>query len=376
MSHNTHILRLLATAILLMGCERENVDDSHLYHVIHGSIGSQTRVSLENDPEDPLSYHSVWQGFEHIDVFYKYDGTYFDDPPRVPIESITADGRGATFRYEVPREWQKSGADQYDVKCFISISKATVAEDGSLYYNASLHREAMDSYVFTVYCEGTVINGVLNANFHHYYTYELLHISNTSDSDIEFSLLGFDGTLWYKEKGSLCIDDGSFVVDAPSTKQPVRESGPIIVKPGESKIVVSAYIPNGNTINEARMVTKINGEYVYSSNRLSSEVSLKQGHAYHMYAVWDGTDLKFMSSGWNPGSSEVDAGGSGYVTDGNGDVIGSGLGYGTDSNGNIVGGGSGYGADGSGNVSSGGSGYGSDGSGNLSGGGSGYTNAN
>lgn len=357
MIHNTHILGLLATAVLLVGCERENVDDSRLYHIIRGSLGVTTRVSLENDPDDSLSYHSIWKGFEHIDVFYEYDGKYFDDPPRVPIEEVTADGKGATFRYEVPREWQKSGAEQYDVKCFTTISKAAVAEDGHLYYNASLHREPMDSYVFTVYCEGTVINGVLNATFHHYYTYELLHISNTSDSDIEFSLLGFEGTPWFKEKGSLCIDDGSFVVDAPSTKQPHRESNPITIRPGETKIIISAYIPNGGTIIEATMVALINGGYVYSSNRLSSGVSLKQGHAYHMYAVWDGVELKYKSGEWNPGSSEVDAGGSGYGTDGNGDVSGSGLGYGTDSGGNIVGGGSGYGSDSSGNISSGGSGY-------------------
>ena len=358
MSHYKHILTLLAAAVLLAGCEREAVDDSPLYHVIRGSLGASTRVSLENDPEDPLSYHSVWKGFEHIDVFYKYDGKYFDDPPRVPIEEITADGRGATFRYEVPREWQKSGAEQYDVKCFTTISMAKVAKDGNLYYNASLYRESMDSYVFTVYCEGTVIDGVLNAAFHHYYTYELLHISNTSDSDIEFSLLGFEGTPWYKEKGSLCIDDGSFVVDAPSTKQPKRESDPIIIKPGDSQIIVSAYIPNGGTINEAKMVTKINGEYVYSSNLLSSEIELKQGHAYHMYATWNGTDLKFINPSFgDPGSSEVDAGGSGYGTDGSGYISGQGLGYGTDGSGNITGNGSGYGADGSGSLSGGGSGY-------------------
>ena len=349
---------LIATSFILAlsGCQVEkDMTSVPRYHVITARIGdSGTRTIMQEIPNS-FDLTTKWQGHEYINVFYMMTDTYNEIPLKVQVSAITDDGFGATFTYKVPEEWDKS--DVYDVKLFTSPCFPKY-KDGKIYFNASIIRELISEFQVPVYSEGEInAEGKLNATFHHYYTYELLHIYNTSESDIEFSLLGFEGTPWYKEKGSLCIDDGSFVVDAPSTKQPKKESTPITIKPGESQIIVSAYIPNG-TINEARMVAKINGEYVHSSNTMSSEVVLKQGHAYHMYATWDGADLKFTNPSFgDPGSSEVDAGGSGYGQDGSGNISGQGLGYGTDSSGNITGGGSGYGADGSGSLSGGGSGY-------------------
>ena len=232
-----------------------------------------------------------WQGHEYIQIFLKDGDTYNETERKVQVSKVTQDGTGATFSYRVPDEW--GAIDSYDVKMFTSPCFPKMM-DGKVYYNASIIREPISTFQVPVYSEGEInAEGKLNATFHHYYTYELLHISNTSDSDIEFSLHGFEGTPWYKEKGSLCIDDGSFVVDAPSTKQPHRESNPITIKPGETQIIVSAYIPNGGTINDAKMVAKINGEITYSSNTKTSGIELKQGHAYHMYAGWNGEELKF-----------------------------------------------------------------------------------
>ncbi len=285
-----HIAALFVLAV--GGCQtQESMTDSPDRHVISARLeDSGTKAVMEGIPNS-LNLVTKWQGHEHINVFYKMTDTYNSTTPTVQVSEITDDGYGATFTYKVPEEWDKS--DVYDVKLFTTPCFPKLVGN-KIYYNASIVREPLSEFQVPVYSEGKIsADGKLNATFHHYYTYELLHISNESDSDIEFSLLGFEGTLWYKEKGSLCIDDGSFVVDASSTKQPQRESTPITIKPGESQIIVSAYIPNGNAIDGARMVTRINGEYVYSSNTKSSEVSLKQGHAYHMYAYWNGTELKF-----------------------------------------------------------------------------------
>lgn len=269
----------------------EDMVNAPNYHVISARFeNSGTRTVFEEIPSS-FDLTTKWQGHEYINVFYMMTDSYHETTPQVQVSEITEDGFGATFTYKVPEEWDKN--DVYDVKLFTSPCFPKMM-DGKVYYNASIIREPISTFQVPVYSEGEInAEGKLNATFHHYYTYELLHISNTSDSDIEFSLHGFEGTPWYKEKGSLCIDDGSFVVDAPSTKQPHRESNLITIKPGETQIIVSAYIPNGGTINDAKMVAKINGEITYSSNTKTSGIELKQGHAYHMYAGWNGEELKF-----------------------------------------------------------------------------------
>lgn len=340
----------------ISGCQmEEDIVSAPDYHVISARFeNSGTRTIFEEIPSS-FNLTTKWQGHEYINVFYMMTDSYHETTPQVQVSEITEDGFGATFTYKVPEEWDKN--DVYDVKLFTSTCFPKMM-DGKVYYNASIIREPISSFQVPVYSEGEInAEGKLNATFHHYYTYELLHIHNISDSDIVFSLLGFNGTSWFKEKGSLCIDDGSFVVDAPSTKQPHRESNPITIRPGETQIIISAYIPNGGTIIEATMVALINGGYVYSSNVLSSGIELEQGHAYHMYASWDGTELRYTTASGEDLGSEVDAGGSGYGTDNTGNVSGTGLGFGTDGSGNIIGGGSGYGADGSGSITGNGSGY-------------------
>ena len=326
--------------LVLSGCQVEkDLTRVPNYHVITARMGdAETRAIMQEIPNS-FDLTAKWQGHESIFVFYMMTDTYHETAPKVQVSDITDDGFGATFIYKVPEEWDKS--DVYDVKLFTSPCLPKL-QDGKIYFNASIIRVPIAEFQLPVFFEGEInAEGKLNATFHHYFTYELLHIQNTSNSDIEFSLLGFEGTPWYKEKGSLCIDDGAFVVDAPSTKPPKKESDPIIIEPGESQIIVSAYIPSGRTINEARMVTKINGEYVHSSNTLSSWIELKQGRAYHMYATWDGSSLLF-TTGVGSGGSEVDAGGSGYGYDSSGNVISIGSGYITDNSGTLSGGGSGY----------------------------------
>ena len=262
---------LAAAAALFWGCNNEELEMLSGRHSNQHTIQayfdlSGTRAILEGR-ENSYDMSAKWLANDHIRVFYntgeKYSGT---DP--IVVSEVTPDGLGATFQYNVPSAWGKH--DTYDVKIF-TIPCYPAAKDEKLFFNASLIRQPLETFQLPVYSEGEVNEyGVLNATFHHYYAYELLHISNTSESDIEFSLLGFENDLdglWYKEKGSICIDNGLFVVDAPSTRDPRRESDPITVKPGESRIIVSAYVPNGGLIHGAKMVTKINGEYVHSSNK-------------------------------------------------------------------------------------------------------------
>ncbi len=255
-----------------------------------GESGTRTTFESQAGSYDLLT---KWQGHEYIKVFLNVDDAYNDAVRTVQVSKISADGSGATFSYKVPDEWEE--AESYKVKMFTSTCLPAIM-DSKVYYNASIIREPISTFQAPVYSEGEIIGeGVLNATFHHYYTYELLHIKNTSNEDISFTLLGFEEGTWFKQKGSLCIDDGSFVVNAPSTKEPVTTTT-VTVKAQESETIVSAYIPTGQPIQMARMVAQVNGQDVKSVNTKSSGVELKTGHAYHMYAGWNGKELKFWSN--------------------------------------------------------------------------------
>ena len=131
------------------------------------------------------------------------------------------------------------------------------------------------------------------ATFQRYGTYEILHLTNTSENDITFSLSGYDASpVWYKMGGgAIRLWDNKFVTDL--SYEPQSMSPPIKIPAQETEAIVSWYVPNGAKIENAKMVAEIDGQYIHSSNTLSSGVTLCTGIAYHIYATWDGTELKF-----------------------------------------------------------------------------------
>jgi len=130
------------------------------------------------------------------------------------------------------------------------------------------------------------------AIFKHYGTYEILHITNNTDKSITFSLNGFNTDVrWYKESGAIRLLDEQYITDTSFGRQ---DKSPNTTIPANSTgIVVSWYVPNGQTINDAAMVAEIDGQTVTSTNTINSQVTLCTGIAYHMYATWDGKELKF-----------------------------------------------------------------------------------
>ena len=80
-----------------------------------------------------------------------------------------------------------------------------------------------------------------------------------------------------------------------STCHPVEVSEGLTIPANSTGAIVSAYVPTGQKIQDARMVATIDGNVVKSENTKSSEVSLQQGHAYHLYASWSNGRLRFES---------------------------------------------------------------------------------
>lgn len=266
-------------------------------HEIEASLGTTTKTIFEQSPNS-YDLTTKWQGHEYLHIFCHEGVSYSKNILQVQIQDVFENGRVGIFSYAVPSDWGAN--DSYQVACFTSACYPQV-KDKDLYYNASIQRYRLQDFQVPVYYYGTVdSNGKLSAIFHHYYTYELLHIKNTSSKDIKFALSGYNAVqVWYKTRGAFKRSDvgkDDFVIESPATKPAITECDTFDIPAGYDDVVVSAYVPTGQKIRDARMVAKIDGETKLSSNTKSSNAELKIGHAYHMYAEWDGKELKFVDA--------------------------------------------------------------------------------
>ena len=286
------LILICAALFVSLGCIREQdvLDENGRKVTVHLSFNQpDTRVSLHAS-EQSLDMFTSWQSDDKI-IAVLYNGQYWQLDP-VNVENIMADGKSCTFQYELPKDFKIPEAG-YRIWLFTEACAPKV-KNSELSYGASLIREPISSFRAPV-----MFTGVINKNqepyavFSHYGTYEILHVSNDSDSPIRFAMSGYsaDGGLWFKTRGNIMAADGSFVADTESGG--VEVSSEITIQPGSSDMFVSWYIPNGNKLSDAKFTAKINGEFCSTSNRKSSDVVLRTGHAYHLYVTWDGTELSY-----------------------------------------------------------------------------------
>ena len=359
---------------VVIGCDQKMTSPSsgRTYRVHAGFQDNATRVSLESVPSS-LDMIAKWQTDDEIKILI-YGTQNYLELPAVPVKNITDDGKDCMFSFTIPDDYEIDETG-YRMVCYTippesdDLKKPRVEKETAS-IDFPLLRYPLDQFRAPVLFEGQVEENDVVIAFHHPYTYELLHIENATNIPIFFSLTGYKVTTWWfkiTDKVEFTEDwfqagggggggggsswgnggdsggNGSW---APRhyTKQivePVRESPVTPVAPHGEAIIVSAYMPNGALITDAQMVALIDGNRVFSSNTISSKIELKTGHAYHIYAVWDGQELRFDKA-FDSGSSEVDAGGNGYGSDTGGNLSGTGIGFGDDNSGTLSGSGSGY----------------------------------
>ncbi len=278
---------------LLMSCG--NQDNESLYggtriRTVQASLKDHsTRVALT---EDAHTHDMItqWQKDDRIHVML-VNNTDYTDIGSVPIYDISENGKSCNFKYALPDDFDASKG--YGLSCYTHNCKPVIV-DGDILYNASLERMPIKEFKARVMFDQYVNEENCFGSFEHYGTYELLHVANNSDESIEFSLCGFEAdNIWFKSTGGIRLFDGKFITDTRFER--IEESPTVTIPAHGSDTIVSWYIPNGQTIQKARLVAKIDGEYVHSSNTKSSDVTLCTGIAYHMFAAWDGEKLQFTN---------------------------------------------------------------------------------
>ncbi len=257
------------------------------------SHGTLKGVAVSSD-DNTLNLITKWKSGDKIQVFVRQDNKVYKVSEESAVYNISSDGKTCSFNFSLPSS--VDGSLVYDVIGVTGISAQ--AADNEVIASSTMKRTNLDSngeatspMWFITAKTNTATN--FQAKFQHLGTYEILHVTNSSSSDLTFRHMGFDVSQpWFKYHDNTVLNS-SYNPAASSAESGDVESPPILIKAGNTGKILSWYMPSGKLMTNAKLLSLINGKSVTSSNTKSSALPIERGKAYHMYATWDGKQLKF-----------------------------------------------------------------------------------
>ena len=299
----------MSVFMMMTGCtETEAQVDDPSYRIITfsaniGASESSTRAELSQD-YNSLDFNTLWEDGDELQVFLEQSKKIYR-VGMVGISNISDDAKKASFSIQLPKEIDVNKPVKMYAFCGIE-GEMEQNTNGSWFASCQvdLLRSALVHFRAPLYCE-TTLEDVKNPDlvlFWHFVTYEVLHVENTSNDAISFSLCGYNVEVpWYQGSTYLRLDQdfNTTVLDADWKGEAQSET--VNIPAGRAVDFISMYMPSGYMMHNAIIKALINKNLIVSSNKKSSSVSLEPGHAYHLYANWDGRILTF-----NDGEEEAE----------------------------------------------------------------------
>lgn len=303
----TKILLALMMLAVFASCNDEFVDNTNSRHI---SITAElpddnlTRASL-SQKEGSLDFLTQWDEGDVVNLHIEQDGRFYEVKytrpnalpgevsfNKIPIKNISEDRKSCTLDFDLP---EGVDADRPYKVYGSTFCRGVVGSDDDdnkvLVFLCSFYRA--NSMSIPLYCE--VESNALSSGieFKHFLAYEILHIKNNSKETISFTHKGFDvDKAWYHLGCGIYIWPTYHYIETKYYTN--KDSGERIeINAGETKDILSCYYPTGEKIENARLKAIINGNEVLSSDTKSSDLDIEPAKAYHMYAIWDGDELKF-----------------------------------------------------------------------------------
>lgn len=308
-----HIFVIVAfclAALVPTGCSddiatEKNSDAAHGVITMNARFDEpSSRVSLETDG---LNLVGKWEKDDSLRICLgNADGSYTMAKIPTAIYDISSDRKSCWFSFHTPMTVSAGSKSEYHCFGFTSPCAVRVLSEktGSmLLADASLRRTSLQNFHAPVFFDEMVHEGVGNTVvFHHYLTYEVLHVKNTSDQAISVALIQPEAEeYWYNLSGDVNVENGEFYLKDEGLSYLRENSDTISIPAHDTGVFVSSYSANGNKISDVRLRMIVNGDTITTSNSFSSETELKPARAYHMYAEWNGENLAF------PGFARDDA---------------------------------------------------------------------
>lgn len=296
----SNIFATLPMMLLLAGCSQtESISD------VSSDVSSQCITATIQMPTTDLtraafseSYGSLdlqtnWENGDELQLIITQDDKTFE-VGNIPITDINPNGKSATITFNIPQG--VSLGKGYTLYAFSGI-KGIVTYVDKWYPSChmKLVRTELEKFKAPLFCQATVYEACPVLQFRHFETYELLHIKNASNSYIWFRHDGFRiDNPWYRGNSEMLLTNSwDPTNNLPNGWKGEAQSEVVEIPAKGEATIISAYLPSGYKMKDAYLQVSINGTSVTSTNKKSSDLTVEQGHAYHLYATWDGNKLSF-----------------------------------------------------------------------------------
>ncbi len=253
------------------------------------TYNSLSKVALKQD-DNTLDLVSQWQSDDVITIFARQDEKTYT-VGNVTLDKISSDGRTCSFSIMLPGEINTS--KEYEIYGVTGAGENAELLTG-LKITTEAQRVPLADLKAPMMFYTTAKSTTVEASFQHIGAYEVLHVINTTGSSISFTHNGYNtASPWYYEAFKCYFNGDKHTSSSPQQSDGEAKVSAVTVPAGKSASIVSWYVPNGGTISNAVLKATIGSTEVTSANSKTSGVVIKSGNAYHLYATWDGTSLKF-----------------------------------------------------------------------------------
>ena len=319
--NKTSIIYLFLIVLLLSACKDEittgfNQPEGDKLTVTavmpEESSEGETRVSLY-EKSGSLQIESKWQTNDQIHFFFRQNGNIVD-AGKVTVSNPTNGGKQVSFEINYPQGINP--ANPFDLYAFCG-TEAKV-KNGNLLVDINPQMcNYLENVSAPVWCDVKNIranNSSLSLNFKHLGTYELIHLNNKSSSSLSFNLCNLypwsqGDDIWYHiPQISGDSSDNYYYDPVLGIVRIVRESttsyssGSVssTVLSGSTKVISNWYFPNNKSVPNTKLKLYSPAREIISANSKSSRNSpLLQSKAYHLFATYDGTQLRITDENFN-----------------------------------------------------------------------------
>ena len=261
------------------------------------SSESNTRAGLV-EIKNSKDLLAQWQDGDEVQLFV-CQGQVGVELGKVTVSNISYDRKRATMSVVIPSNIDTGKTYTIYGFCGIEASlKKNTDGTWSPVCIAELTRCSLEEFKAPMMCRltsrGTNLSTV---EFEHFGTYELLHVANATSRSINFLQMDYNvKSPWYLGSTQVSFQS-SGVPSLYGGKNDSQASDYINIPAKDTKTIISWYMASGKNLKDAQLMAYVDGSYITSQNKKSSDVTIESGHAYHLYVTWDGSSLKFDQSG-------------------------------------------------------------------------------
>lgn len=293
MKHYRLLFIVLVSMVFLASCESEEVKlkTNNEREIVLGVsfANEQTRASMSLI-DGSLNMDIRWQEGDVVNIVILQDGVY-QSAGQSEVYDIAENGKTCNMRVTLPSDVDNN--KMYTIMCMTEVGMSVVGQ--KLHCATNLSRTPMKDFKVRMYAAKNMEpDGERVVQFRHFGTYEVLHVVNSTDKAVSFNHCGFSASKkWYYTIVDYVFNISEYDLENKNTNSD-SESTEITIPARSSVSFVSWYMPTGEKLQNANLIAKIDGKKVESKNTLSSQATISLGKAYHMYAEWDGKDLRFV----------------------------------------------------------------------------------